>query len=120
MSPDTQSGSLLKDTNLYVIFGITLTAVMGVTTIAPALPSISHAFDVTPARIGLLITFFTLPGIFLTPVLGLLADRYGRKVILVPSLFIFGIAGAACAFSISFNQLLFFRVLQGFGSAALG
>jgi len=120
LSTATKSGSLLKDTNLYVIFGITLTAVMGVTTIAPALPSISHAFEVTPARIGLLITFFTLPGIFLTPLLGLLADRYGRKVILVPSLFIFGIAGTACAFSVSFNQLLFFRVLQGFGSAALG
>lgn len=103
-----------------MIFGITLTAVMGVTTIAPALPSISHTFEVTPARIGLLITFFTLPGIIITPILGLWADRYGRKVILVPSLFVFGIAGTACAFSATFEQLLFFRVLQGIGSASLG
>jgi predicted MFS family arabinose efflux permease len=111
---------LLRDKNLYVIFGITLSAVMGVTTIAPALPSIAHSFDISADKIGLLITFYTLPGIFITPVLGILADKFGRKIILVPSLFIFGIAGAACAYADSFNQLLFFRVIQGIGSASLG
>lgn len=93
---------------------------MGVTTIAPALPSIAHSFDISADKIGLLITFFTLPGIFITPILGILADKYGRKVILVPSLFTFGIAGAACAYAVSFEQLLLFRVLQGIGSASLG
>lgn len=93
---------------------------MGVSTIAPALPLMAQAFDVSPDQIGLLITFFTLPGIFITPILGLLADKYGRKIVLVPSLFLFGIAGAACAFAVSFEQLLFFRVLQGMGSASLG
>ncbi len=112
--------SFLRDRNLYVIFGITLSAVMGVTTIAPALPSIAHSFEISADKIGLLITFFTLPGIFITPILGILADKYGRKVILVPSLFTFGIAGAACAYAVSFEQLLLFRVIQGMGSASLG
>lgn len=110
----------MRDTNLYVIFGITLSAVMGVSSIAPAFPSIANAMDVSAKEIGLLITFFTLPGIFITPVLGLLADRYGRKVILVPSLLIFGIAGTACAFAATFEQMLFLRAIQGAGSASLG
>lgn len=93
---------------------------MGVSSIAPAFPSIADAMDVSTGQIGLLITFFTLPGILLTPVFGVLADRYNRKVILVPSLFLFGVAGTSCAFASSFEQLLLYRALQGGGSAALG
>jgi MFS transporter, ACDE family, multidrug resistance protein len=118
-SPD-EKPALLKDPNLHVIFGITLSAVMGVASIAPALPSIARSLDVSAEQIGLLITFYTLPGIILVPILGILADRIGRKAILVPSLFVFAIFGTACAFTTSFEQLLLFRVLQGFGSAALG
>ncbi len=112
--------SLLSDTHLYIIFGITLTAVMGVSSVAPAFPSIARSLDVSSGQIGLLITFFTLPGIIFTPVFGILADRFNRKVILIPSLFLFGIAGTACAFATSFEQLLVLRVFQGVGSASLG
>lgn len=93
---------------------------MGVSSIAPAFPSIGRSLDVSTNQIGLLITFFTLPGIIFTPIFGILADRFNRKVILVPSLFLFGIAGTACALADSFQQLLMFRVFQGIGSAALG
>jgi len=117
---DQRNPSLLRDVNLYVIFGITLTSIMGVSSIAPALPSIARSLDVSADQIGLLITFFTIPGIIFTPILGILADRYGRRRILIPSLFLFGIAGTACAFSDTFEQLLTFRFLQGLGSASLG
>ena len=115
-----EKSTLLKDKNLYVIFGITLVSVMGVSSIAPALPSIARTLSVTNDQIGLLITFYTLPGIILTPILGIIADRYGRKRVLIPSLFFFGIAGTACAFATSFEQLLLFRALQGMGSDSLG
>ncbi|HMB99111.1 MAG TPA: MFS transporter [Balneolaceae bacterium] len=120
MSTKEQNRGLFSDVNLYIIFGVTLTSVMGVSSIAPAFPTIARSLDVTSAQIGLLITFFTLPGIIFTPIFGILADRYNRKVILVPSLFLFGIAGTACAFATSFDQLLLFRAFQGVGSAALG
>jgi len=120
LSTKEQNRGLFSDVNLYIIFGVTLTSVMGVSSIAPAFPTIARSLDVTSAQIGLLITFFTLPGIIFTPIFGILADRYNRKVILVPSLFLFGIAGTACAFATSFDQLLLFRAFQGVGSAALG
>ena len=93
---------------------------MGVASIAPALPKMARVLDVSTEQIGLLITAFTLPGIFLTPVLGVFADRIGRKAILVPSLFIFGIAGTACAFATDFTWLLILRFIQGIGGASLG
>lgn len=79
-----------------------------------------QALGISSDQVGLVITAFTLPGIGLTPVLGILADRYGRKTILVPSLFIFGVAGTACAFTRDFELLLMMRFLQGIGGASLG
>jgi ACDE family multidrug resistance protein len=75
---------------------------------------------ISSGQVGLLITVFTLPGILMTPVLGVLSDRYGRKKILVPALLIFGFAGGACAFARSFDILLTLRLFQGMGAVALG
>ena len=106
--------------NLTVIFLTTLMAVMGVASIAPAFPTIVKHFNLTPTQVTLLITVFTFPGIFLSPVVGILADRIGRKVILLPSLFLFGIAGAGCFFTDEWKVLLIFRFFQGIGAASLG
>lgn len=111
---------LYQDTNLKIINSITLMAVLGVSSITPAFPRIQQAFNVTAEQTGLLITFFTLPGVLLTPILGILADRFGRKRILVPSLFLFGIAGTICFFLRDFQLLILFRFLQGVGAASLG
>jgi MFS family permease len=63
---------------------------------------------------------FTFPGVLLTPILGVLADRWGRKRILVPSLMLFGLAGGACALARDLNVLLILRFFQGIGGASLG
>jgi MFS transporter, ACDE family, multidrug resistance protein len=112
--------SVIRNPNLHIIFLVTLFAVMGVSSIAPALPLIMRELHVKPGEIGLLITAFTLPGMILTPVMGILADRYGRKIILIPSLFLFGIGGFLCSFARSFEILLLLRFIQGIGAASLG
>ncbi len=116
----SQEKQLLKDRNLYVIFSITLMAVMGVSSITPAFPKISEELNITKSQVGYLISVFTLPGIVLTPFLGVLADRLGRKMILVPALILFGIAGFLCFFTRDFSLLLLFRFLQGMGAASIG
>lgn len=109
-----------KDHNLHVLFGVTLMAVLGVTSVTPAFPKVIQEFGISSGQVGLLITFFTLPGIVLTPVLGVMSDRYGRKSILTPALLLFGVAGVLCAFATSFDVLLALRFIQGMGAAALG
>lgn len=115
-----KSRKLYLDTNLQIIFGITLMAVMGVATITPAFPAIAGELNISAQKVGLLITVFTLPGVFLTPVLGVLADRYGRKKIVIPALMLFGVAGTACFFARDFNVLLLLRFFQGMGGGSLG
>ncbi len=119
-SSDNAERSVLRNRNLHIIFGVTLMAVLGVSSITPAFPVMAKALHINPRQIGLLITVFTLPGIFLTPFLGMLADRYGRKKILIPSLILFAVAGASCAFLQTFNGLLIARFFQGVGATSLG
>lgn len=115
--------------NLLVIFSVTLMGVLGVASITPAFPLMSQQLGVPRELISLVVIVFTLPGVILTPFLGVAADRFGRKLILVPSLLLFGVAGYACTFSqpiglalsaSPFLILLLFRVLQGIGAASLG
>lgn len=110
----------IVDKNLIIIFSITLMAVLGISSITPAFPKVVKEFNIPSSYVGLLITFFTFPGIILAPFMGILADRFGRKKILVPSLFLFAIAGTLCAFSTNYNMLLILRLLQGIGASALG
>lgn len=110
---------LYRDKNLQVMFIVTLMVVLGVSSLMPALPVIMKELNVGLESIGLTFTMFTLPGIFLMPIVGVLADRLGRKRILIAALVIFGIFGTGCAFVNDFRTLLAFRFFQGFGVATL-
>jgi ACDE family multidrug resistance protein len=117
---ETAERSLLRDRNLHIIFGITLMVAMGVASIAPALPTIVRDLGISKLNVAWLITAFSLPGMLLAPFIGVLADRFGRKRILVPAIFLFALAGTACAFTRDFNILLLCRVFQGIGAAGMG
>jgi ACDE family multidrug resistance protein len=119
-SPGHSVRSVYRDTNLQIVFGVTLMAVLGVSSITPAFPKIVNELGISPQAVGYLIIAFTLPGVLLTPVFGVLADQYGRKKILVPALMIFAIAGGACALVRDFRLLLLLRFFQGAAAAGLG
>lgn len=110
---------LYRETNLLVIFSVTLMAVLGAATITPAFPMMARELNIPAQDVGSLITIFTIPGVLLTPVLGMLADRWGRKKILIPSLMLFGIAGGVCALARDFDLLLILRFFQGIGAASI-
>ena len=112
--------NIFWDINLQIIFSITLMAVLGVASITPAFPKMVKELNLSSGQIGLLITIFTLPGVIMTPILGVLADHWGRKRILIPSMMVFGVAGGACAFARDMNLLLGLRFLQGAAAASLG
>lgn len=105
---------------LIVIYGTALISVMGVSSILPVLPQMGVFFGLSNVSLGALIISFTLPGIFLAPVGGILADRMGRKAVLVPCLIVFALAGVAAGFTESLKAFVFWRILQGCGAACLG
>lgn len=123
MSDDNLVGQerpVYRDPNLHVIFGVSLMGVLGVSSVTPAFPAIVKALGISPQAVGSLVTAFTLPGVLLTPVLGVLSDHFGRKRILIPALLVFAGAGAACALVREFQLLLILRFFEGVGAAGMG
>jgi ACDE family multidrug resistance protein len=110
----------MKKLTLFIIFSITLASALGLASITPALPKIALKLSVPDEKIGLVFTIFAIPSLILTPIFGFLADIIGRKRVLIPSIFVFSLAGFACFFAPDFNTLLIFRFIQGCGASSLG
>ena len=102
-----------------LVLAVTLTGIMGHVLLIPALPDVAADLDAATDRVGLLLAATTAPGIVLAPVIGVLADRFGRRRVLTPCLALFGVSGGVAAFAPSFEVLVGLRALQGIGSAGL-
>ncbi len=104
---------------LPLIFSVTLTSIMGNALLSPAIPDILDTFDKPDSAAGLLIAATAFPGILVAPIVGMLADRLGRRTVLVPCLAIFGTAGLFVAMAPTFPLMLVARFAMGFGAAGL-
>lgn len=97
--------------------------VLGNSILIPVLPAIKSALGVSPAMSGLVITAFSVPAGIMIPFSGFLADRYGRKAVMVPGLGLYALGGfVAAAAAILFQAgafplLMVGRVMQGIGAA---
>lgn len=83
---------------LVLILCMALMGVMGVSITLPILPKLGAVFHQDAAGVALLISCFTLPSAFMTPVAGVLADRFGRKAVLLPGLLLFACGGDGVRF----------------------
>lgn len=98
-----------------LLLAATLTIMAG-TTVSPSLPAIEAAFsDVDGVRL-LSRMVLTLPALFVAacaPLVGLLADRYGRLRLLIASVLLYGAAGISGLFADSLPGLLAGRAVLG-------
>ena len=104
---------------LSIVYAASVALMMGVNFIQPALPALTEPFQVSDAQLSWIMTVFTAPAIVLSPIFGVIADLYGRRLLLALGLIAFGIFGTAIAFAPTFGWLLFFRTLQGIGFSAV-
>jgi len=111
--------AIYRQRDFLIVTFITLSGTLGISGITPAFPAIVRELEITASEVGLLISVYSLPGLLSLPFLGILADRIGRKKVIIPSLLLFGVVGAACAFLRDFKLLLILRFFQGIGSAPL-
>lgn len=114
-------GRLRRDQRraLTVVFAASVALVMGVNFIQPALPAMTQPFGIKDAALGLVMTMLTLPAVFLAPLFGIVADLYGRRLLMAWGLILYGIFGTAMAFAPTFTWLLVFRGLQGVAYSAV-
>ena len=101
------------------IFLTTLAGLLAFPIVSPALPAMRAALNIPTESIGLVMTAYSLPAFLFVPLTGLLADRFGKKIVLVPSLFLFAAAGGAIMFAPDQNWVFALRFLQGIGGSPL-
>ncbi|TPI18576.1 DHA2 family efflux MFS transporter permease subunit [Mesorhizobium sp. B4-1-1] len=90
------------------------------TTIANvALPYIQGSVSASADQINWVLTSYIVAAAVMTPPSGYLANRFGRKRILLVAITGFVVASVLCGFAQSLPQIVGFRLLQGLFGAAL-
>ncbi|MEM7342440.1 MAG: MFS transporter [Actinomycetota bacterium] len=104
---------------LWLIFAVTITGILANSVLTPNIPDILDEFGRPSSSAGLLVAANPLPGVLMAPIIGVLADRYGRRRVLLPCLAVFGIGSVLAALAPSYLTLVVARVFQGLGGAGL-
>ena len=88
--------------------------------VIPVFPLYLGIFKGGAFDLGLLLVSFMVSSLILAPIIGTLADRFGRKFFIVIGLLAFAIANILYTQAQTFNQLLYFRLLEGASAAGSG
>lgn len=83
----------------------------------PAMPQFARIFGTDVATAQLTLSLFLIGFGAGQLVCGPLADRYGRRPVLLSGLALYAVAGFLCASSTSLGMLVGLRALQGFGAS---
>lgn len=93
--------------------------VLDTTIVNVALPTMAGNLGATNQEIGWVSTGYILSNVVVLPMTAFLAARFGRRNYLTASILIFITASFFCGTSHTLGQLVFWRIMQGVGGAAL-
>ena len=93
--------------------------VLDTTIINVALPQMAGNLGATNVEIGWVSTGYILSNVVVLPMTAWLAGRFGRKRYLAFSIMLFIVASFFCGTSHTLGEIVFWRILQGAGGAAL-
>jgi MFS transporter, putative metabolite:H+ symporter len=87
-------------------------------TIAQVIPVLRPEWSLSPHQIGFLISTGYLGQLVGAVLAGFCAERWGRLPIMIGAITIMSVMSLLCGFAWSYESLLFFRIIQGFGLGA--
>jgi YNFM family putative membrane transporter len=90
-----------------------LAAFVGLYLPQPILPLLSREYDVDVQRAALIVSATVFGIAVASPVIGLLADRFGRRRMVMAGSLLLALSTAASAWAPTFESLVAFRFLQG-------
>ena len=98
------------------LFAMIIVAVMYVEgMLTPSLPSIAEGFHITVDQVSLVLSTYLLTGVALSPIVGKLADLYGKKKMMSIVMLIYAGAVSVTGFSPNFTFMVISRAVQGVG-----
>ncbi len=112
-------GAATSPPNLLILVILTGTSVMAMNMVLPVLPQMARDLDVSPAAIQLVLTVFLFATGAAALVVGPLADRYGRRPVLLVTSIIYLGATTLAWFAPNLEILLLARLLQASTAASM-
>lgn len=110
-------------TQRWVILGAvmlgTLMQVIDTSIVNVAIPEMMGTLGATLEQVSWVSTGYITSNVILIPLTAWFSARFGHRNYLAVSIVVFTLASLLCGLSHSIGQLIFFRVLQGAGGAAL-
>jgi predicted MFS family arabinose efflux permease len=100
-------------------FGTLLVVGTDLFVVSPLLPAIAAEYDVSAGAAGMSVTVFSVAYLLSAPLMGVLADRIGRRAVLVSGLVVFALANLLTGLAPTFLFLLASRAVAGIGAAAV-
>lgn len=104
---------------LRVLVFAAIVAMLPNSVLFPAARDIANHLHTPISFIGLMISVYSIAYLVVTPILGVVSDRVGRKWILVGGLSLFAIGGIFPLFTHAQGIILVGRALMGMGSAGI-
>jgi DHA2 family multidrug resistance protein len=117
-----QAADYVRRYRWFILAGLITAAVMEVldtTIINVALPQMAGNLGATQEEIGWVSTGYILSNVIFLPMTAFFAARFGRRNYLTFSIILFVLSSFFCGTSHSLAELVFWRILQGAGGAAL-
>ncbi|WP_137744662.1 multidrug efflux MFS transporter NorA [Robertmurraya siralis] len=96
--------------NLFIAF-------LGIGLVIPVLPTLMNELGITGTTVGYLTAAFAIAQLIVSPFAGKAADKFGRKIMIVIGLFIFGISELLFGLGKEIEVLFISRILGGVSAA---
>ena len=113
----SESAAAIRPPSVSRVLGLSMLAVFATTlfvrAVDPVIPRIADHFAMDPHTVALLATAFSLPYAIMQPVLGGLADAWGKTRLMTWSLVALVVSAAVGAVAQDFSTLLLSRVISG-------
>ncbi|CAK6477362.1 MFS transporter [Peribacillus castrilensis] len=114
-----------KDVSVWCLISmasIPLVMTLGNSMLIPVLPIFEEKVGISSFQSSMVITSYSVASIFLIPIAGYLSDRFGRKMVILPSLILALIGGLIAGYASwkmenPYTWIIIGRVLQGIGAS---
>jgi DHA2 family multidrug resistance protein len=119
-SPDTPAE--VSSHRWWILIGLIMAAaleILDTTVVNVALPQMAGNLSASTDEIAWVSTGYILSNVIVLPMTAWLSGFFGRKRYLMGSILLFNTARLMCGFSHSLGEIVFWRLVQGAGGAAL-
>ena len=96
--------------NLFIAF-------LGIGLVIPVLPTLMNELGISGTTVGYLTAAFAIAQLIVSPLAGKAVDKYGRKIMIVLGLFIFGFSEFLFGIGTTIEVLFISRILGGISAA---